>query len=151
VIESAAAKRSLSISQWRLAVVVAGYLLGLALMANLAFGTSTFFGKQGTGPARTGAYDTRLPVVGIVDPMTIGKAITEAAGGPPTIGMPLPAPQPQPVAAKPAQPVAVARITAKTTPTYTATKAVATNPYASLLALIPTNLTFPGRARPHRH
>jgi hypothetical protein len=41
-------------------------------------------------------------------------------------------------------------ITPATTPTYTAVTRVQTLTLTSLLSLIPTNLRFPPRAKPHR-
>src|SRR5205823_5948495 len=80
----------LSFGRWGLVVMGAAYLIGLILVANAAFGTSTFFNRQANAPARTGGYDTRIPMVAAVNPDTIAKSITEATGGSPTIGLPLP-------------------------------------------------------------
>ena len=132
--------------RWRVVAVAICYIAGLILVANIAFGTSAVFGGS-TGPARTGGYNTRLPIVAPVDSGKVAKAIIESTGGAPTIGQPLPADVPAPTVT--ANPVASQTISITTTPTYTAATQVSTNPYASLLALIPTNLTFPPRGKPH--
>ena len=143
----------LSIVRWRLVAIGACYMLALVVMTNMFFGTVVFFGGRGsTNPARTGAYGTRLPLVAPVDPHTIARSITEATGGPPTIGMPLPADQPVASTTKPRSSSSGLAISRATTPTYTAaTKTAGTNNYANLLSLIPTYLTFPPKASPHRH
>ena len=133
--------------RWRVVAVAICYIAGLILVANIAFGTSAVFGGS-TGPARTGGYNTRLPIVAPVDSGKVAKAIIESTGGAPTIGQPLPADVPAPTVT--ANPVASQTISITTTPTYTAATQVSTNPYASLLALIPTNLTFPPRSNPRR-
>ena len=133
--------------RWRVVAVAICYIAGLILVANIAFGTSAVFGGS-TGPARTGGYNTRLPIVAPVDSGKVAKAIIESTGGAPTIGQPLPADVPAPPTVT-ANPVASRPISITTTPTYTAATQVSTNPYASLLALIPTNLTFPPRGKPH--
>ena len=135
---------------WRLLFVAACYITGLVLVCNFVFGAGTFVNRHDTGPARTGGYDSRIPMVAAVDPDAIAGAITEATGGPPTIGLPSPVAQPSVPSVPSTQPVAVLRITAKTTPTYTAATKVATFSLADLVALIPTNLAFPPRAKPHR-
>ena len=109
----------LSFGRWGLVVIGAAYLTGLILVANVAFGTSTFFNRHANAPARTGGYDSRIPMVAAVNPDTIAKSITEATGGSPTIGLPLPLPAEAPPVVAAAQPLSV-RMTAKTTPTYTA-------------------------------
>ena len=77
--------------RWTLVPIALSYVAGLLLVANLAFGASTFFGQGvSTPPARTGSYDSRLPAVAPVDGQQVARAITEASGGPPTIGLPLP-------------------------------------------------------------
>ena len=134
--------------RWRVAAVAICYIAGLIVVANIAFGTSAVFGGS-TGPARTGGYNTRLPIVAPVDSGKVAKAIIESTGGAPTIGQPMPADVPAPPTVT-ANPVASQTITITTTPTYTAATQVSTNPYASLLALIPTNLTFPPRSNPRR-
>jgi len=134
--------------RWRVAAVAICYIAGLIVVANIAFGTSAVFGGS-TGPARTGGYNTRLPIVAPVDSDKVAKAIIESTGGAPTIGQPLPADVPAPPTVT-ANPVASQTISVTTTPTYTAATQVSTNPYVSLLALIPTNLTFPPRSNPHR-
>jgi len=133
-----------------LVVIGAAYLTGLILVANVAFGTSTFFNRHANAPARTGGYDTRIPMVAAVNPDTIAKSITEATGGSPTIGLPLPEQAlvvPKVAATQPT----LKRITAKTTPTYTAATRVATFTWMDLLSVIPTNLRYPPRAHPQRH
>ena len=132
--------------RWRVVAVAICYIAGLILVANIAFGTSAVFGGS-TGPARTGGYNTRLPIVAPVDSGKVAKAIIESTGGAPTIGQPLPADVPAPPTVT--DPVASRPVSITTTPTYTAATQVSTNPYASLLALIPTNLTFPPRGKPH--
>jgi len=134
------------VGRWRLVAIAICYIAGLILIANLAFGTSMFFGAS-AGPARTGAYDTRLPIVAPVDPGTIAKAVIEAAGGDPTIGQPLPAAPPNVQSAPPAT---TGTISPNTTPTYSGVTTASTISYADLLALIPTYLTFPSHANPHR-
>ncbi|TMC67535.1 MAG: hypothetical protein E6J13_16435 [Chloroflexi bacterium] len=146
MMESVEAQR-IQLGGWRLIVAAGAYLLGLVLVANLAFGTGTLSGRGASVPARTGGYDSRLPLVSPVDPATVGKAIIEAAGGPPTIGMPQPEP-PTVANVTTTQPVA---ITPTTAPTYTAvTRTSTTANWSSLLSLIPSDLRFPPRASPHR-
>ena len=140
----------LSFGRWGLVVIGAVYLIGLILVANVAFGTSTFFNRHANAPARTGGYDTRIPMVAAVNPDTIAKSITEATGGSPTIGLPLPAQAPVVPQVAATQPLSV-RITATTTPTYTAATRVATFSWTDLLSVIPTNLRYPPRAHPQRH
>lgn len=99
----------LSIVRWRLVAIGACYVLALVAITNMFFGTVVFFGVRGsTNPARTAAYDTRLPLVPPVDPVRIAAAVTEATGGPPTIGLPLPAT---------VAPVTAARVTVATVST----------------------------------
>jgi hypothetical protein len=139
--------------RWRPAAVAAGYVLALAMVANLAFGASGFFARgASTAPARTGGYAGRLPVVTPLDGQRIALAITEASGGPPTIGVPLPVDQPPSTTTTTASaPKPAGTITVTSTPTYTAVTKTSTTPYwYSLLSLIPTNLKFPPRASPHR-
>ncbi len=141
--------RRLSFGRWGLVVIGAAYLIGLIIVANVAFGTSTFFNRHATAPARTGGYDTQIPMVAAVNPDTIAKSITEATGGAPTIGLPLPAQALVVPNAASTQPT-LTGITATTTPTYTATKRVGTFSWKDVLS-IPTNLRYPPRAHPHRH
>ena len=69
----------------RLVFIAICYVAGLLFIANLAFGTSMFFGAS-TGPARTGTYNTRVPIVAPLDPDMIPEAIIEAAGDQPATG-----------------------------------------------------------------
>jgi hypothetical protein len=153
VIEEEASVPRLSFGRWGLVVIAAAYMTGLVLVANAAFGTNTFLNRHATAPARTGGYDTRIPMVAAVNPDTMARSITEATGGAPTIGLPFPEQAPAaPAATQPASPV----MTARTTPTYTAATRVSTisvsttTSWTSLLSLIPTNLRFPPRAKPQR-
>ena len=151
--------RNCWVGSWRWTVVGAAYLLGLLVIGNLVFGASTLFVQRPSGAARTGAYSSGLPVAAAVNPDTIGKAISEAGGGPPTIGLPLPEALPA-VAAAPAKPdkpkkTAVAlvskRMIAKTTPTYKAMVKTATSPNLTLLlALIQSYLRSQPTARPDK-
>jgi hypothetical protein len=131
--------------RWTLVPIALSYVVGLLFVANLAFGVSIFF-AQGVSapPASTGMYDSRLPVVAPVDGKQVAQAITEASGGPPTIGLPLPDDS------SPTPTQDVAPISSTTTPTYKATTQVSTMSIASLLAMIPTNLSYPPRAKPQR-
>ena len=132
----------LSFVRWRLVALGAFYLLIVALVANLAFGaTIFFFGRGGpNGPARTGAYGSRLPGVAPVDPKQVALAIREETDGKPTIGMPLPADAPGPTRSPTTAP---AVISATSTPTYTAKRQAGT-------AHVPTNRSFPPKASPRR-
>jgi hypothetical protein len=140
-------------SRLRLVGLAACYVLALAIVAIIAFGESMFFARgTSAGPARTGAYGGRIPMVAPVDGQEIALAITEATGGPPTIGMQLPPDRPATAATtttittKP-----VASISVMTTPTYTAVTRTSTRAnWYSLLSLIPSNLRFPPRSSPHR-
>ena len=121
--------------RWTLVPIALSYVAGLLLVANLAFGASPFFGQGvSTPPARTGSYDSRLPAVAPVDGQQVARAITEASGGPPTIGLPL-RDDSSPT------PAITAPVTFTTTPTYKATMQVSTIPIASLHALVPTHLS----------
>ena len=129
--------------RWTLVPIALSYVAGLLLVANLAFGASTFFGQGvSTPPARTGSYDSRLPAVAPVDGQQVARAITEASGGPPTIGLPLrDDSSPTPAITAVASTQYGAPVTFTTTPTYKATMQVSTIPIASLHALIPTHLS----------
>ncbi len=140
----------LSPGPWGLLFVAACYVTALLLVSNFAFGAGTFINRHDTGSARTGGYDSRIPMVAAVDPDSMAGAVTEATGGPPTIGLPLPVTQPSVSTGPSTQPIAAPRITATTTPTYTAATQVTAISWASLVALIPTNLNFPRPAKPHR-
>jgi hypothetical protein len=91
--EEKSVTRRLAVPGWRLVAVAACYVFATLVIANVAFGMTAFFTRgAGAAPARTGAYNTAQapPNVAPVDPGKIGKAITEATGGAPTIGLPLP-------------------------------------------------------------
>jgi hypothetical protein len=134
----------------RLVIVAMCYVVALAVIANFAFGASMSFGRgASTGPARTGSYGGRLPMVTPVDGHQIALAITEATGGAPTIGLQLPPDEPATTTATTTT-AAVATTGVTTSPTYKAVAATSTTPnWYNLLSLIPT-LKFPGKASPHR-
>jgi hypothetical protein len=144
-------RRATFARQLRLPGVALAYAAVVVVIANVAFGMADIFTPGEVSPARTGLYDSRIPIVSPVDPGTIAKAITEATGGEPTIGLPLPVTVVA-INRKVAAPAvaAAAPITPATTPTYTAVTRVQTLTLTSLLSLIPTNLRFPPRAKPHR-
>ena len=148
-----------SFARWRLVAVAICYIAGLIVIGNLAFGNSMFLGAS-TSHTRTGAYNTRLPLVAPVDSGKVAKAVIEAAGGQPTIGQPLPADAPAPASENPSTPpVTTASISAPTTPTYGAVSKSTTLSYADWLALIqtyqaqtyqtPTSETPPSRTKNH--
>jgi hypothetical protein len=138
-------------TRWPYAPVAVMYVVALALVANFAFGAEFLATGPLERPARTSQYGNGLTSAAPIDLRQIAQAISEANGGPPTIG------QARPVVTLPATPLstpasAPARsvsISPTTTPTYEAATTVSTLPYASLLALIPTNLTFPSPASSH--
>ena len=78
--------------RWPYAPVAVMYVMTLALVANLAFGAAFLTHGAFVRPPQTAMYGTGLTTAAPVDVQQISKAISEANGGPPTIGQPLPAP-----------------------------------------------------------
>ncbi len=138
--------------QWTLVPMALAYVAGLVIVANLAFGMSIFFGQGASSPpARTSVYGSRQPIVAPVDGKQVANAITEANGGPPTIGLPLPDDSSLTQAITTVASIQpIAPISSTTTPTYKGATQVNTISTASLWALIPTNLSFPPRAKLRR-
>ncbi len=136
--------------RWPLVPTALAYVVGLIVVTNLGFGMSIFSGQGASSPpTRTGVYGGRLPTVAPVDGKEVATAIAEANGGQPTIGLPPPDDSSQGTTTV-ASTQTVAPISSTTTPTYTGATQVSTISIASLLALIPTSLTFPHPANPHR-
>lgn len=145
--------------RWAFVPIAAGYMLALALVANFAFGAEFFGAGQYARIAGAGTYGSTLTSAAPVDVQQIAKDISEAGGGPPTIGQPLSAkPKPAAVAAPATVPSSATTVTLRgtavavsptTTPTYKAATTVSNLSIASLLAMIPTNLTFPPQANAH--
>ena len=146
--------------RWAFVPIAAGYMVALALVANFAFGAEFFGASQYARPARVDMYGNTLTSAAPVDVQQIANDISEAGGGPPTIAQPRPAetsateaPMAQAAAAPGTTLVTIhgttVAVSKTTTPTYTALTRVSTLQIASLLAMIPTNLTFPSHAGAH--
>ena len=77
--------------RWPFAPVAVVYVVGLTLVANFAFGAAFTMSGPFGHPPRTTMYRNALTVTAPVDVQQIAQSVTEANGGPPTIGQPRPA------------------------------------------------------------